>query len=281
LKESYFYYHLINTLVKFINPSQYQGQPKRLHWLKHFKNSAPAPFIQYLVASPFSSLYYKAMIPIKDDNPTKSFPFFTIIIITLNIFIFIYQVSLGTGTNRFILQMALIPYEIIHFTKIHSLSSFPPFTTFFTSIFTHANLLHLGGNMLYLWIFGNNIEDALGHFRFLAFYFTCGIIATVCHIAIAPNSTVPLIGASGAIAGILGAYLLLYPKAGVHTLIFIVFFIKIIRLPAIFVLSLWFIIQLINSTGPGGGVAWFAHIGGFVAGFILIKPFINKSGAKS
>ncbi|MDH3974396.1 MAG: rhomboid family intramembrane serine protease [Deltaproteobacteria bacterium] len=220
------------------------------------------------------------MIPVKDDNPTRSFPFFTISIIALNILIFIYQISLGRDTDKFILQMALIPYEIIHFTKIHSLSAIPPPATFFTSIFTHANLLHLGGNMLYLWIFGNNIEDALGHVRFLVFYFTCGILATACHIAIDPNSTVPLVGASGAIAGVLGAYLLIYPRAGVHTLVFIVFFIRIIRLPAAFVLSLWFIIQLVNSGIPGGGVAWFAHIGGFVGGFILVKPFMRKKKRK-
>lgn len=233
-----------------------------------------------MVACLSSSLYYKPMIPIKDDNPTRSFPFCTIIIITMNILIFFYQISLGEGTGKFILQMALIPYEIVHFTELHSSPIIPPLATFFTSLFAHANLLHLGGNMLYLWIFGNNIEDALGHLRFLVFYFTCGIMATLCHIAIDPNSTVPLVGASGAIAGILGAYLLLYPGAGVYTVIFIIFFIRIIKLPAAFVLSLWFLIQLINMKGTGGGVAWYAHIGGFAAGFILINPFMGKKNKK-
>ena len=219
------------------------------------------------------------MIPLKDDNPTKSFPFVTIALIVCNVVVFAYQVSLGNASENFIMEFAAVPYEIVNMIDVNPLTSVPIPATPFTSMFIHANLLHLGGNMLYLWIFGNNIEDRLGYFRFIVFYILCGIIATGTHIFNAPQSTIPLVGASGAIAGVLGAYLLLYPKANVHTLIFIVIFIKVIKVPAILLLSFWFLIQVLNSGGAGGGVAWFAHIGGFVAGFFLVKLFIkNKKG---
>ncbi len=195
-------------------------------------------------------------------------------LIAVNTAVFLYQVSLGRKMEYFILRTAVIPYEIVHLEDIYPGSIVPLPLTLITAMFVHGNLLHLGGNMLYLWIFGNNIEDALGHFRFLLFYVVCGLIASFLHISIYPHSTIPMIGASGAIAGILGAYLLLYPKARVHTLIFFIFFIRIVRLPAALLLTFWFVIQILNSV-QGGGVAWYAHIGGFIAGLVLVKPFMK------
>lgn len=215
------------------------------------------------------------MIPLKDDNPAKSFPLFTLLLIAVNISIFIYQISLGPTMEDFVMQMAVVPYEIMHLTDIAPETAVPLPATLLTSMFIHGNLLHLGGNMLYLWIFGNNIEDAIGHINFIFFYFLCGLIATFTHILITPDSTVPLIGASGAVAGVLGAYLLLYPRAKVHTLFILIIFIKIIRIPAYILLTLWFILQILSSA-EGGAVAWYAHIGGFIAGFLLVKPFSKK-----
>ncbi len=206
-------------------------------------------------------------------------PFFTLCLIAINVSVFIYQMSLDQGMETFILEMAAIPYEITHMTDTNIPAAVPLPLTLFTSLFLHGNLAHLGGNMLYLWIFGNNIEDALGHIRFLLFYLLCGFIATMAHIMSNPNSPIPLVGASGAIAGILGAYLLLYPRAKVHTLIILIFFIRVIKLPAYILLTLWFMLQVVNSTG-GGNVAWYAHIGGFMAGFLMVKPFLKKKLVK-
>lgn len=217
------------------------------------------------------------MIPLKDDNPTRSFPIFTLIIIAVNIAIFIYQLSLGPDTTGFIMRLAAVPYEIVNLTDVPPYTNLPIPATLFTSMFIHGNLMHLGGNMLYLWIFGNNIEDALGHFRFIIFYTLCGLLGTAAHIISIPASTVPLVGASGAISGVLGAYLLIYPAARVHTLIFIIFFIRIVRLPAFILLTLWFLMQVLNSSG-GGNVAWYAHIGGFVGGLLIVKPFMKGKG---
>ena len=178
------------------------------------------------------------------------------------------------------MEMAAIPYEITNMVDINPNSVIPVPVTLLTSMFIHGNLFHLGGNMLYLWIFGNNIEDAMGHLRFVVFYVICGIVATLFHVASNPASKVPMVGASGAISGILGAYLLLYPWARVHTIVFIIFFIKIIKIPAFFLLTFWFVMQVLNSS-VGGGVAWYAHIGGFLAGFILIKPFAKRKKRKS
>ena len=148
-------------------------------------------------------------------------------------------------------------------------------------MFLHGGLLHIGGNMLYLWIFGNNIEDKLGHFRFLIFYLVSGIIASYAHAISSPSSNIPMIGASGAVSGVLGAYILLFPHARVHTLIFFGFFIQIVKIPALIVIGFWAIIQVINgilSQGllPQGGVAWFAHIGGFLTGLLTIKIWLPK-----
>ena len=214
------------------------------------------------------------MIPLKDENPTQTRPLITVALILTNVAVFLYQISLGpTGNAVYTLKMGLIPFEITHFSDAISPTPIPLVLTLITTMFLHGGFLHLGGNMLYLWIFGNNIEDLLGHFRFFIFYLVCGIIATLIHITSAPESRVPLVGASGAIAGVLGAYLVCFPRARVLVLFWFMFFIRIVRVPALIVLGFWFIVQILNaSSDPSsqGGVAWFAHIGGFIAGILLI-----------
>jgi membrane associated rhomboid family serine protease len=219
------------------------------------------------------------VIPLRDKNPTKHFPLITIVLIVINIIVFIYEVSLGQNLERFFFRFALKPNEI--YQSLH-MGIFKPFVflTLITSIFLHGGWLHLIGNMLYLWVFGDNVEDKLGRLRFFIFYLICGISASALHIYIDPTSNVPSVGASGAISGVLGAYLLMFPKARVVTLIPIFIFIQITELPAYILLGLWFILQFFNgvltlgyATSGVGGVAWWAHIGGFIAGMILLFPF--------
>ncbi len=214
-------------------------------------------------------------IPLKDDNPTSRFPYVTVLFIGLNILIFFYQSLSGPGLQYYVYKMGAIPYEITHFTSISSFPRVSPVLALITSMFLHGGIFHLLGNMLYLWIFGNNIEDFLGPFRFVIFYLLSGLGASLTHIIFNPNSQVPMIGASGAIAGVLGAYLILYPRARVLTLVFLFFFIRIIPIPAAFVLGIWFFAQVLNI-GLGGGVAWFAHIGGFLIGLGLIKIYARQ-----
>ena len=216
------------------------------------------------------------MIPLKDENPSFSFPMLTVGIIGANVMVFIYQLSLGEGLPLFIYRMGLVPYEFIRMTDLPPVTSVPIPLTLLTSIFLHGGLLHLAGNMLYLWIFGDNIEDSMGHLRFLIFYILCGAIASLLHILVNPNSKVPTIGASGAISGVLGAYLVLYPRARVVTLLFFFYLIRIVRLPAMFFLGVWFLWQLMSAGLGGGGVAWFAHIGGFAGGVALVKLFARR-----
>ena len=212
------------------------------------------------------------MIPLRDDNPTQRTPGFTIAIAGVNIAVFLYVFSLGsTGFEAFTVRLGLIPFEITHLRDAISPTPIPLYLTLFTSLFMHGGWLHLGGNMLYLWIFGNNIEDALGHFRFLGFYLLCGVVATLAHVASTPNSTAPLVGASGAIAGVLGAYMAAFPRARVHVLVFFFFFFQVVRIPALIVLGAWFIIQLANVWAGSGGVAWYAHIAGFLAGYLIMR----------
>ncbi|MBS3818191.1 rhomboid family intramembrane serine protease [bacterium] len=222
-------------------------------------------------------------IPLKDDNPTSRFPYITVLFLALNIVVFFYQVSSPQGLQYFVYKMGAIPYEITHFQSIPLISAqthqpvnrLSPWLTLVTSLFLHGSVMHLFGNMLYLWIFGNNVEDFLGSFRFFFFYLISGLGASLVHIGLNSGSQVPVIGASGAIAGVLGAYLILYPQARVLTLIFLFIFIRIVPVPAFFVLGIWFIVQIMN-VGLGGGVAWFAHIGGFLLGIFLIKYYIQK-----
>lgn len=210
-------------------------------------------------------------IPLKDENPTSRFPFMTVLFIALNILIFFYQIFSPEGLQYFVYRMGAIPYEITHLRTISSFPRLSPPLTLITAMFLHGGLFHLVGNMLYLWIFGNNVEDFLGSIRFVIFYLLSGLGANFVHILFNPNSRVPMIGASGAIAGVLGAYLILYPTARIMTLIFI----WILPIPAALILGLWFFAQVTN-VGIGGGVAWFAHIGGFLIGIALIKLFSQK-----
>jgi len=213
------------------------------------------------------------MFPYKDDNPSNTFPFVTIGIIVLNIVVFLLQVLSGADGQHLVYAYGAIPFNIV---TMQSTQPIHPVLTLFTSMFMHGGLFHIFGNMLYLWIFGNNIEDTLGHFRFILFYLFCGISAAVSHALITSGSTVPMIGASGAISGVLGAYLLLFPYARIHTIIFLGFFVQTIQIPALIVIGFWAIIQVVSGmTAQGiqnqGGVAWFAHVGGFIAGLFTIK----------
>lgn len=213
--------------------------------------------------------------PLKDDNPTSTFPFVTIGLILANCLVFYHQLTLSLPAGqRFVFEWGAIPYQIVHGEILYGRGLIPPLLTLFSSMFLHGGFMHLIGNMLYLWIFGNNIEDTLGHFRFTVFYLLSGLSAALIQVLSDPQSTTPMIGASGAVAGVLGAYLLLFPQARILTLLFIIFFIRLIRIPALIVLGFWFLMQLLGVTsGAETGVAFFAHIGGFVAGLAMVKVF--------
>jgi membrane associated rhomboid family serine protease len=226
--------------------------------------------------------------PYKDDNPTRTFPFVTIILIVANVFIFIYALATMSNIEQYkalVYSYGAIPSYMLSLEPVQPIH---PSLTVLTSMFMHGGILHLAGNMLYLWIFGNNIEDVLGHFWFLTFYLLCGIVAAYTHAVTSPSSMMPMIGASGAVAGVLGAYLLLFPYARVHTLVFFIIFFQIIRLPAFIVIGFWIVIQFLNGmvskgAAANGGVAWFAHIGGFIFGAALIMLIfgLNRKGKSS
>jgi membrane associated rhomboid family serine protease len=216
------------------------------------------------------------MIPLRDNNPRRTVPVVTYVLVAANILAFLWELSLGRNLDQALFQVAFIParYWLPGNWGFDLL-------TIVVSMFLHGGLLHIGSNMLYLWIFGDNIEDRLGHGLYLVFYLLCGVGATLAHAIFSPGSRLPAIGASGAIAGVLGAYILLYPHARVMTIIPIFFFITIRELPAIVILGLWFVLQLFSGVGSlgvpdaqdMGGVAYFAHIGGFVTGLAMIGVF--------
>jgi len=215
------------------------------------------------------------VIPLKDENPGGRFPLITVGIIAANLIVFLYQMALPEEVlNRFILRYGMIPAELLG--RAPSLYGGPPAAvTLVTSQFLHGGLFHLLGNMLYLWIFGNNIEDLLGRVRFVIFYLLCGILAAGAHVVLNPLSTLPMVGASGAIAGVLGAYLINFPRHRVLVLVVLIFFFTTIYVPAFLVLGLWFVMQFLYILGEVGGgqatnVAYMAHIGGFVAGIWLV-----------
>ncbi len=216
------------------------------------------------------------MIPLKDDNPTSTFPLFTIGIIVLNSLVFFYQQTLGEAATGFVFTYGAVPEKVTSF----QMTEFPAPLTVLTAMFLHGGWFHLIGNMLFLWIFGKNIEDQLGRLRFLIFYLICGVLASLAHIMVTPHSSIPMVGASGAIAGVLGAYLIRFPNARILTLIWFGFFIRLVRIPAIFFLGFWFILQLLYGL-PSlamrgmGGIDFFAHIGGFIAGLLLF-PFWER-----
>ncbi len=222
------------------------------------------------------------MIPLRDDNPTSTLPVLTVTLIAANVLIFFYQVSLGPEEGQLLVyQFGAVPAAVLGTKHLPpALAVIPPVFGVFTSMFLHGGFLHLIGNMLYLWIFGNNIEDAMGHVRYFVFYMVCGVAASFSHILSDVQSVIPSIGASGAISGVLGAYLLLYPRAKVLVLIPLGFFTQLMYIPASIVLGLWFLLQLVSSAMSGGrgggGVAWWAHIGGFLAGVVLVGLFKKR-----
>jgi len=220
------------------------------------------------------------MIPIKDDIPTRTFPFVTIALIAVNVLVFLYEAMLGPGgLELFIFRTAAIPFEVTRMVDIYPRAVVHPPLTLLTAMFVHGGFLHLAGNMLFLWIFGDNIEDVMGHFRFIVFYLLVGLAASMTHVLADVNSLVPMVGASGAVAGILGAYFVLFPRANVQTLVFLIFFVTVVRIPAVVFLGLWFVFQILSS-GSSDGIAWFAHIGGFAAGVIGVYFFSPGRGRR-
>jgi len=218
------------------------------------------------------------VIPLRDINPTRSRPYIAYALMGLNIAIFLYQISLNSSElEAFIKNYAVIPNDITASLAGEELidREVPVWLTLFSSQFLHGGLLHLGGNMLYLWVFGNNIEDVLGHVRFVIFYLSCGALAAVAQWLFSMDSQVPLLGASGAIAAIMGAYVLRFPKAEILTLLPIFIFFTVVRIPAVFFLGFWFVIQAFSGVvalemaNEGGGVAYWAHAGGFIFGALL------------
>jgi membrane associated rhomboid family serine protease len=253
------------------------------------------------------------LFPLRDNLPTDRLPVVTIALVLVNAFVYLFlqrksgiDFSGNSLNPSSLAHYGAIPYELTHWGKHcdyiaqagrdicegqagvrgSAQHQLPTILTIFTGMFTHAGLLHLGGNMLFLWIFGNNVEDSMGPVRFLAFYLLGGIAALALQIAVGPGSTGPTLGASGAIAGVLGGYILTYPRARVLTLIFIVFFFTFIEIPAFFFLFIWFgeqalfgALGLIRPNGGGGGVAYFAHVGGFVFGLAAIRLFATRRSA--
>ncbi len=230
------------------------------------------------------------MLPLFDDNPTRRVPWVTIGLIAANVAVFIYMLFLKTtpqiinnvsGVSQqdlFVFKWSVIPWEVVHGMRsplvVQLGISKNVYLPIFTSMFLHSGWLHIGGNMLFLWVFGNNIEDLMGPLPYLAFYFICGFAATFTHILFNASSMNPLLGASGAIAGILAAYLIMYPRARVHTIVIIV----LVVLPAYLVLGFWIVLQVISgvtslNSATGGGTAWFAHVGGIAAGLLITGIF--------
>jgi membrane associated rhomboid family serine protease len=257
------------------------------------------------------------VIPIKDNIPTDRFPFVTLALIVANVVVYILAIrhggSLISGpTTGEVLKYGAIPDALLHpgihcsevvrqtafgtgapqlicdtkllnANAIPAANPLPAWETVFTAMFMHASILHIGGNMLFLWIFGGNVEDAMGRVKYLGFYILGGVAALALQVAVGPHSTAPTLGASGAIAAVLGGYILLYPKARVLTLVIIILFVTVIELPAIVMLGIWFAEQaafgaagLTNPTGSSGGVAYFAHVGGFAFGLLTIKLLATK-----
>ena len=224
------------------------------------------------------------MIPLRDDVPSRTFPVVNIGLILVNVACFVMELGLGPGLQRFLHQSAVVPALYAGRDGVLRpgealLTTFDPDLggRVLVSMFLHGGWLHIIGNMLYLWIFGDNVEDRMGHVRYLVFYLACGWAASYAHIWSSPTSRLPSIGASGAIAGVLGAYITLYPRAQVVTLLPLGLFTQLVEIPARFFLGLWFLQQflygalsLATPTAQTGGVAWWAHIGGFAAGFLLV-----------
>ncbi len=218
------------------------------------------------------------MIPIKDINPSKSKPDVTIAIILACTLVFIYELLIGPFLPKFFNMFGAIPFEIIHGIDIPPKDPLTPYGNLIAYQYIHGGFLHIIGNMWFLWVFGDNVEDYLGKFNFFLFYTICGITAALTQCIVNPNSNLPLIGASGAISGVMGAYIMLFPRAGIVTLIFIFFFLDIVVIPAFVWIAIWFAFQLLSAAASVnhlsmGGVAWFAHLGGFTTGVTLTYIF--------
>jgi membrane associated rhomboid family serine protease len=219
--------------------------------------------------------YGSAVIPIRDTIRSRTAPVVTVALIVVNAMVFLHEIALGPYIERFVYAYGLIPRRFVYWPG----GWLDPmrFLPLFTSMFWHGGWLHLIGNMLYLWIFGDNVEDRLGHLRFLLFYFFAGAAAGLTHVALSPTSNLPTVGASGAIAGVLGAYLVTYPRSRVLTFVPVFFLPWFVEIPAVVYLVIWFLMQLLEGLGSlgvsveTGGVAVWAHIGGFIAGVVLIK----------
>jgi membrane associated rhomboid family serine protease len=265
------------------------------------------------------------LLPLRDNLPTDRFPVVTVVLIAINVLVFAWMLTLGDSdysspelrelgineSDQTSIEYGAIPYRLTHpgsdcgvttdatvaceGTELYEqadaagllapLADAPWWVTVFTSMFMHAGLLHIAGNMLFLWVFGNNIEDSMGRAKYLAFYLLSGIAAVYAQTLLDPDSTVPTIGASGAVAGVLGGYILLHPRARVLTLVFIVFFVTFVEIPAMVMLGIWFVLQLLPAVGQfatteiaseGGGVAYLAHVGGFVFGLATIKLWASR-----
>jgi membrane associated rhomboid family serine protease len=233
------------------------------------------------------------VIPLKDDVPSRSTPLVTLALIGINVAVFLYQASLQMGADPgsqraaedFVREFGLIPCRLSGDCRV-PLEAPQPILTVFTSMFLHGGFLHVGGNMLYLWIFGDNVEDTVGHVRFALLYLGSGVGAALAQTLVNPAAGVPMVGASGAVSGILGAYLLLFPYATVLTLVTFGFFWRFVHMPALIVLGLWILLQFLSgylslgASGDGGGVAFFAHIGGFFVGMALLFVLRPRAGRR-
>jgi membrane associated rhomboid family serine protease len=226
------------------------------------------------------------MIPLKDENPSKSIPIVNSFLILTNFSVFVYQnfFVLG-GAGPLIPRLGSVPYEVINAVDLDPKNLVPVPLTLLTSMFVHGGWLHLLGNMLYLWIFGDNVEDMLGHLKYLCFYLMCGVIASLTYAFLNFSSQVPVVGASGAIAGVLGAYMFLFPKARIRTVLILLVFVRVVSVPAVVLLGYWILIQILSGMTEFGsltrtGIAWFAHVGGFGAGFILIMMMKKRRGRR-
>ncbi len=218
------------------------------------------------------------MFPLKDDVPADHVPAVNLLLIAVNVLIFLYQLTLGRdGMEAFLYHYGFIP------ARFSGGAEGPPLLPVFTSMFLHGSLLHVLGNMWMLWIFGDNVEDRMGHGRYLLFYLLCGVAAVMVQTWSAPHATVPMIGASGAIAGVLGAYFLLFPRARILTFVPIFIFFYLFEIPAVCFIGFWFVLQFLqgttqlgSSSGAAGGIAWWAHVGGFVGGMVLVRFFVRN-----
>jgi membrane associated rhomboid family serine protease len=227
------------------------------------------------------------MIPLKDENPSKTIPIVNTCLILTNFSVFVYQnFFVPGGADPLILRLGFIPYEVINAVDMDPKNLVPVPLTLLTSMFIHGGWLHLLGNMLYLWIFGDNVEDTLGHIKYLCFYIMCGVMASLTHAFINLHSQVPAVGASGAIAGVLGAYMFLFPKSRIRTALILLVFVRVVSIPAVILLGYWILIQILSGVTElrsltRTGIAWFAHVGGFVAGFILVIMMRKQRGRRA